>query len=485
MKRYARIVATLGPSSSDEATIRQLIEAGMDVARLNFSHGNHEEHGQRIALIRKLSLELGKPITILQDLQGPRLRIGALPQGSIQLSAGQIVNLTMAEGLSVQNSSQGEVILPFDVPELNRVLHEGSHILMDDGHLELEVIQISEDDIRARVVLGGLLSSHKGVNLPGAHLTIPGFTDKDRQDLAFGLSHQIDAVAISFVQSAQDVDLVRHAIMEISPKQADTPIIAKLERPEALNNLDEILHVTDGVMVARGDLGVEISPASVPIAQKRIIQAANQHARIVITATQMLDSMITNPRPTRAEASDVANAIFDGSDAVMLSGETASGKYPLESVLMMDAIICEAEAHMAEWGHHVVEYNQVIQDDAVAMTQAARALAHDRKVEAVAVFTRTGRTALLMAKARPRVPILAFTPEERTYHRLGLYWGVIPFQVPFASTVESMISTVEDAIIKATAIQPGQQVVLISGHPIGTFRLPNLALLHTVCGKVD
>jgi pyruvate kinase len=459
MKRYARIVATLGPSSSDEATIRKLIEAGLDVARLNFSHGTHAEHAQKITLIRKLSLELGKPITILQDLQGPKLRIGTLPQGTIQLKAGQVVNLTMAEELPVVNSTQGEVILPFDVPELNHVLHEGSHILMDDGHLELEVIQVSEDDIRAKVVLGGPLSSHKGVNLPGAHLTIPGFTEKDREDLAFGLIQKVDAVAISFVQTAADVELVRQAIKDLAPEQADTPIIAKLERPEALDNLDEILHVTDGVMVARGDLGVEMSPATVPIAQKRIIQAANQHAR--------------------------ANAIFDGSDAVMLSGETASGIYPLESVQMMDAIVCEAEAHMAEWGHHVLDYNQVIQDDAVAMTQAARELAHDRKVEAIAVFTRTGRTALLMAKARPRVPILAFTPEERTYRRMGLYWGVIPFQVTFANTVESMISIVEKAIINATAIQPGQQVVLISGHPVGTFRLPNLALLHTVCGKVD
>jgi len=482
MNRSARIVATLGPSSSEDATVQSLIEAGMDVARLNFSHGTHEEHAVRIAQLRRLSDQLGKPVTILQDLQGPKLRIGVLPQGTIQLKAGQIVNLTIAESLLATPGEQEQITIPFDVPELNRVVRPGSHILMDDGHLELEVVRVSEDDLQAKVLLGGPLSSHKGVNLPGAHLSIPGFTEKDRDDLAFGLSQDIDAVAISFVQTAHDVEIVRQAITALAPDKADTPIIAKLERPESLDNLDEILQVADGVMVARGDMGVEMSPAVVPVAQKKIIQAANQHAKIVITATQMLDSMISNPRPTRAEASDVANAIFDGSDAVMLSGETASGKYPLESVAMMDAIICEAEKHMSEWGRGVTYYDEVFTDNAVAMTRAASALAHDRNVAAIVVFTRTGRTALLMAKARPRVPILAFTPELHTYRRLGLYWGVMPFMVPWAGTVEDMINHVEEAIITSTPIRSGQQIVLISGFPVGTFSQPNLALLYTVCG---
>jgi pyruvate kinase len=459
-----------------------LIEAGMDVARLNFSHGTHPEHGERIAQIRRLSVQLGKPVSILQDLQGPKLRIGVLPQGIIQLKAGQMVNLTIAESLPDSTSGQDQITIPFDVPELNKVVRSGSHILMDDGHLELEVVQVSEDDLLAKVLLGGPLSSHKGVNLPGAHLTIPGFTEKDRADLAFGLSQDVDAIAISFVQNAHDIEIVRQAIIELAPDKIDTPIIAKLERPEALENLDEILHAADGVMVARGDMGVEMSPAAVPIAQKKIIQAANEHAKIVITATQMLDSMITNPRPTRAEASDVANAIFDGSDAVMLSGETASGKYPLESVAMMDAIICEAENHMTEWGRSITHYDEYFTDNAVAMTRAASALAQDRDVAAIVVFTRTGRTALLMAKGRPRVPIMAFTPELRTYRRMGLYWGVMPFMVPWAGTVESMINAVEEAIITSTPIQSGQQVVLISGYPVGTFSQPNLALLYTVCG---
>ena len=319
--------------------------------------------------------------------------------------------------------------------------------------------------------------------MPGSRINIPGFTEKDRADLAFGLQQGIDWVAISFVRSAQDVITVRNAIQEMAPDAADTPIIAKLERPEAIDNLEEILEATDGVMVARGDLGVETSAASVPIVQKRIIQEANRIDKVVITATQMLDSMIHNPRPTRAEASDVANAIFDGSDAVMLSGETASGSYPLESVGMMNAIALEAERHFNEWGNKIVPTDRTTtQDDAKSMTRAARELAHDRNVAAIAVFTQTGKTALLMAKARPRVPILAFTPEIRTFYRLGLYWGVLPFFVPYASTVEGMIDHVEAAILSSTQIQPGEQVVVVTGFPVGAKILPNFALLHTIHG---
>ncbi len=480
IRRNARIVATLGPSCQDDATLQKLIECGIDVARLNFSHGTYPEHAARISQIRRLSAELGKPITILQDLQGPKMRVGVIPDGPIQLTAGQTVSLTSKDSLPSSVSQNGSIQIPFDFPELNKSVHTGSHVLLDDGHLELEVIAVEEDRIQAKVLLGGGLSSHKGVNLPGADITIPGFTEKDREDLAFGLEQGVDAVAISFVRYAKDVETVREAIRSMKPERIDTPIIAKLERPEALENLEAILKVADGVMVARGDLGVEMPPSTVPIAQKKIIQAANRQAKIVITATQMLDSMITNPRPTRAEASDVANAIFDGTDAVMLSGETASGKYPVEAVTMMDAIVCEAERHMDEWGHFLNRAEDPGEDDAVSITRAARELAHDRDVSAIAVFTQTGHTSLLMSKARPRVSILAFTPEERTFQRLGLYWGVVPFLVPFASTLESMIRIVEDAIISSTHIQPGQQVVLISGVPVGSFRLPNFALLHTV-----
>ncbi len=479
--RKAKIVATIGPACTEENVLRALIEAGVDVARLNFSHGTHESHAAIIASVRKLSSELGKPVTILQDLQGPKLRVGKLPDNGIPLVAGQTVVLTTNSDLALINPTIGnDTLIPMEVPNLARGVAVGNRILLDDGHLELEVNSVDGDAVIARVVLGGTLLSNKGVNLPGAALGIPSFTDKDRNDLEFGLQSGVDMVAISFVHEATDIETVRDAIRELSPNKASLPIIAKLERPEAIDHLHEIIHVADGVMVARGDLGVETSPASVPIVQKQIIEAANRHAKIVITATQMLDSMIHNPRPTRAEASDVANAIFDGSDAVMLSGETASGDYPLESVRMMDAIVREAEANAAAWGHYTKNPDEASHDDAFAITRAAGELARDRKAAAIAVFTQTGKTALYMSKSRPQVPIMAFTPELDTYRRLGIDWGVIPYLVPFASTVETMIASVDAALLSSTSIKPGDQVVVISGFPVGTLRPPNIALLHTV-----
>lgn len=477
MARSAKIVATIGPTSQDEITLTKLIQSGLNVARLNFSHGTHEDHAARINLIRHLSVKLDRPITILQDLQGPKLRVGKLPTEGVNLVAGQIIKL--CQGTDCSFTEDGSVIIPMDVPNLLEAIEPGNRIMLDDGNLEMEVVQLTSDAILAKVVLGGKLSSNKGVNLPGAKLVIPGFTEKDEEDLIFGLSQGVDAVAISFVRSANDIDIVRQAIRRISPENFEVPIIAKLERPEAITNLHEILHATDGVMVARGDLGVETSPAEVPITQKRIIQEANLHGKIVITATQMLDSMIHNPRPTRAEASDVANAIFDGTDAVMLSGETASGAYPVEAVLMMNSIVCEAEKHFSDWGHNNILLDE-ISDDAVSMTRAARELAHDRNVAAIAVFTQTGRTALLMSKSRPTVPIIGLTPLPKTYQRMNLYWGVTPHLVPFANTVEEMILTVEKALLSSTPVQSGEQVIILSGFPVGSFRLPNLALLHTI-----
>ena len=481
MDRRAKIVATIGPSCQDEAVLRSLIQAGLDVARLNFSHGTHAEHAERIASIRRLSAEANKPITILQDLQGPKLRVGDLPPEGVQLTPGQQIRLsTHVSSPTVEKSGEETLFIPMDVPDLEKSLEKGNRILLDDGHLELEVLEVGENYIESKVTLGGILFSHKGVNLPGAHLNIPGFTDKDRADLEFGLQQGVDAIAISFVRTAEDVKVVRNTIKKLSPHSQNIPIVAKLEKPEAVENLQAIVLAADGVMVARGDLAVETSTASVPIVQKEIIRTANQHGKFVITATQMLDSMINNPRPTRAEASDVANAIFDGTDAVMLSGETASGHYPLESVATMHSIVLEAELHFSEWGQPEKETDELTADDAVSITRAARELAHDRNVAAIAVFTQTGRTALLMSKTRPRVPIMAFTPEINTYQKMGLYWGVIPFLVPYASSVESMVTHVDAALISSTAIQPGEQVVMISGLPVGAMRQPNFALLHTL-----
>jgi pyruvate kinase len=475
--RNAKIVATIGPASQDRELLKQLVLAGLDVARLNFSHGTHDEHAARIRMIRELSLELNKPVSILQDLQGPKLRVGNIPGGKILLHSGETVVLSSSPDTDRQG---GKIFIPMDVPDLEAAVQPGGRILMDDGNLELSVLDVTPESVEARVVTGGPLSSHKGVNLPGAHLTIPGFTTKDQADLAFGIQQGVDIVAISFVRGPEDVLKVRRAIETLSAQQAATPIIAKLELPEAIDNLHDIIHAADGVMVARGDLGVETSPASVPTLQKEIIRLANRHAKTVITATQMLESMFHNPRPTRAEASDVANAVFDGTDAVMLSGETAGGAYPLESVSMMDAIVRDAEAHFESWGHYRDLPEEATATDALSITRAARELAHDRDVAAIAVFTETGRTAVYASKSRPRVPILAFTPVRQTYQRLGMLWGVRPFLVPFASNVETMLAHVEAAAVASLVLSPGQQIVLISGFPVGAMRQPNFALLHTI-----
>jgi len=479
MERRAKIVATIGPASMDEEVLEKLIVAGMNVARLNFSHGTHEEHAARILCIRELANKLGHPVGILQDLQGPKIRVGILDP-AIDLEAGEIVLLHAESSKSTGNH---EKAIPVAFSELFDCAAVGDKILLDDGHLSLKVVETRSDSLRALVVVGGKLSSHKGINLPGVKLTIPGFTEKDQADLAFGLSQNVDFVAISFVRSAQDVLAVRKAMDELDEEDAHPLIIAKLEKPEALDNLEEILHVTDGVMVARGDLGVEMTPEQVPIAQKRIIQEANRHGKIVITATQMLDSMIVNPLPTRAEASDVANAIFDGTDAVMLSGETASGTYPIESVQMMDRIVRSAETSFLEWGHYTVPAI-ASGDDAASMTRAARELAHDLNVAAIAIFTHSGRTALLMSKARARVPILAFTPTEENVGRMALLWGISPYFVPMSSTLREMVNKADTKITETGWLQPGQQIVVISGFPVSSVRSSNMALLHNIGEKL-
>lgn len=484
MKRNSKIVATIGPACRDRSCLEKLVAAGMDIARLNFSHGTYEDHHEIITTLRAISEDTNRPITILQDLQGPKLRVGDLPGGEVKLKADEIIILSsQPENARRESKYTGKEIIELDVPDLEKIVTPGNHIMMDDGVLEIEVIGTTENSVEAKIVLGGILKSHKGVNLPRANLNIPGFTEKDRADLEFGLNSGVDAVAISFVRNASDVETVRQVMRDILKLKDNRPppIIAKIELPEAVENLHEIIHSADGVMVARGDLGIEMPPQSVPNIQKQIIEEANRHAKVVITATQMLDSMINNPRPTRAEASDVANAIFDGSDAVMLSGETASGKYPVKAVQMMHAIVCEAETHYDRWGTRKnFSLEVTLHTDALSITHAARELAHDRNVAAIAVFTETGRTALYMSKARPKVPILAFTPDKKTFQKLGLYWGVTPFLVPFSTTVETMLAHVETAMMASSKLTAGQQVVLISGFPVGQMREPNFALLHTI-----
>ena len=475
MKRCAKIIATLGPASSDKHTIRQLLQAGMNIARLNFSHGTREEHAEVITRLRKASQELDIPLAILQDLSGPKIRTGEMKTVPVELKEGQPLTITTRKIIGDATKISATYAL------LPRSVRVGGRILLDDGRLELEVTEVHEDEVETIVVVGGLLKPHKGVNLPGADLELQTLTPKDKADLKFGLEQDVDAIALSFVRSADDIQRLRQEIARLAPSQANMPIIAKLEHPDAIDNLHEIIHTADGVMVARGDLGIEMPPETVPIAQKRIISMANKHLSYVITATQMLDSMVNNPRPTRAETSDVANAILDGSDAVMLSGETAIGKYPIKTVKMMDAIICQSESHMKDWGQtDVPRAADLSRDDAFAITRAARELAHDQEVAAIAVFTQSGRTARLMSKARPNVPILAFASKEKTCRYLTMLWGTTPYLTPHADTLEEMLTHVEAAVVSGTPIGAGQEIVLIAGFPINQMLPPNLALLHKI-----
>jgi pyruvate kinase len=476
MRRRAKIIATIGPASSSLKTLRELVEAGMDVARLNFSHGTHEEHAAGIDRVRKVAGESGRAVAVLQDLQGPKIRTGLLADGeTIQLESGAQLLLTPEP---VEGTSER---LHVAYENLTDDVKTGDTLLLDDGRIELQAVKVTKKGVETEIVVGGPLGERKGVNLPGVRLSVPALSGKDLEDLDFGLGMGVDAVAISFVRSPDDVRLLREAIADRAPEDCRPLVIAKLERPEALDQLEAILELSDGVMVARGDLGVEVTAARVPSLQKEIIRESVRHLRVAITATEMLESMIQRPRPTRAEASDVANAVFDGSDALMLSGETAIGANPVEAVRTMHQIILDAESHAAEWGVRAADHaHRLSLDDAVATTHAARELARDRDVTAISVFTRSGRTARLMSLARPGVPILAFTPEEVTYRQMALLWGVVPLLVPKSTSVEGMIGRVDKVGVESGLLKPGDQVVLIAGFPIGAMGPPNFTLIHTI-----
>lgn len=475
MMRRAKIVATIGPASQSLDTLRSLVDAGMDGARLNFSHGEARDHAEVIGRLRQVAAEKGRPIAILQDLAGPKIRTGRNdPPGPIRLLPGKQILLTPIESPCTPTR------LFIDYPDLLRDVPNGSPVLLDDGQIQLRVLGASGDGLQAEVVFGGLLGEHKGVNLPGSRLSLPTLTTKDLQDLQLGLDRGVDGIAVSFVRHEDDVLALRQAVADRGAGGLKPPLWAKIERPEALERLDLILDASDGVMVARGDLGVEVAPEKVPSIQKRIIREGNARFKLVLTATQMLDSMIRNPRPTRAEASDVANAIFDGSDALMLSGETAVGDYPVQSVQTMAQIILDAEAHAAEWGSRASPDEISHADDAVATVLAARELAQERRVAAIAIFTHTGQTARLMSKARPSVPILAFTPEPSVYHQMALFWGTEPHLVPLASTVEEMVWRVETALRLLPHVAEGGQVVVVASLPIGAMGPANFTYLHTL-----
>jgi pyruvate kinase len=469
--RHSKIVCTIGPASRSPKMIDRLLRAGMDVARLNCSHGSHEDHARSIALLRATGVQHEKPIAILADLQGPKIRTGALAGGGpVLLRTGQRFEITTAKILG-DSTRVNTTFTP-----LPREVHKGDRILLSDGLIELRVENVRDGRVICEVVNGGSLGEHKGINLPGVKLRVPALTPKDRADLIFALKHGANYIAVSFVRRPEDVLLAKQLIRRAG---RDTPVIAKLEKPEAIENLDAILRAADGVMVARGDLGVEMSPERVPVVQKAIIARARELRRPVITATQMLESMTENPRPTRAEASDVANAIFDGSDAVMLSAETASGKYPVEAVAMMASIIEEAEASISEFPRPAQqEQLKVAGTVAELVCHASREL----HMKVIAVFTHSGFTARLVSRYRPLVPIVAFSPEAETRRRMALIWGVLPRMIKDVKKVDGLAKVAETRLLEERLVRKGDVIGIVAGTPMGIRGTTNFMKFHIIGG---
>jgi len=469
--RHSKIVCTIGPASRDPRILKRLLEAGMDVARLNFSHGSHSEHLACIQSLRATANKLGKTIAILADLQGPKIRTGPLAGGRpVVLRAGQKFTITTARILG-DSTRVSTIFLP-----LPKEVHRDDRILLSDGLIELRVESVRARDVNCRVVNGGALGEHKGINLPGVQLRVPALTPKDKADLKFALAQGADYIAVSFVRRPEDVLLAKSLIRRAGK---ETPVIAKLEKPEAIENLEDILRVSDGVMVARGDLGVEMRPERVPVVQKNIIARAREFRRPVITATQMLESMTENPRPTRAEASDVANAIFDGSDAVMLSAETASGKYPVEAVSMMARIIEEAEASIKEFSRPATQEKlKVAETVAELVCHASREL----HMKWIVVFTHSGFTARLISRYRPLVPIAAFSPEAETRRRLALLWGVVPLGIPDLRKVDQLAEISEKRLLEEKLVRKGDVIAIVAGTPMGVRGTTNFMKFHVIGG---
>ena len=473
--RRAKIICTVGPASNSEVILRDLLRLGMDVARLNFSHGTHEDHARNIARIRKAARKEGRTVCILQDLQGPKIRTGRLKSHEpVLLKTGTQVTITPKDVPGTPT------LIATTFQGLGREVVRGARILLSDGLIELRVLRVQGEDVECDVVNGGLLGEHQGINLPGVALTIPALTEKDRKDLEFGLKHDVDLVAISFVRSGSDVREVKQLILAHG---GDVPVIAKLEKPQALEQLEEIFEAADGVMVARGDLGVEMLPEQVPVIQKHVIRRAAEWRKPVIIATQMLESMIENPRPTRAEASDVANAIFDGTDAVMLSAETASGQYPREAVAMMSRIVVEAEHNMTSFSEPRRRRNRHPLMVAEAICESIAHAAEDLPMGAIAVFTETGNTARMISKYRPKVCIYAFSHTGPVCNRMNLLWGVHPVQRrESARSAEDMVNTAERELLREGQLKPGEVLGVVAGTQMASGST-NFMRLHTVTAQ--
>ncbi|HOP94981.1 MAG: pyruvate kinase [Dictyoglomaceae bacterium] len=473
MFRKTKIVCTIGPVSESEDMLKNLIIAGMDAARLNFSHGDYNEHGEKIKLIRKFSEELDKPIAIIQDLQGPKIRVGEVENNKIYLKDGEEIALTPKETLG------NEKLLFINYPYLLENINVGERILIDDGAIELKVIDKKDDKLICGIIHGGCLSNHKGVNFPDSTLKVSPLTEKDKKDVLFGIEKKIDFIALSFIQRASDV-LELKEFLELY--DARIPVIAKIEKREAVNNFNEILEVADGIMVARGDLAVEMSNEEVPLIQKRIIKETRIAGKPVITATQMLISMVDNPTPTRAEVSDVANAILDGTDAVMLSNETAAGKYPIESVKMMDKIARKVEENFPF--EEFLKESDSKENITQAITFSTCQIAKEIKASAIITATHSGFTARQTSKYRPSSTIFALTPFPEIRRRLNLSWGVVPLLTEVFYTTDEMFDKSTRLLLQREYVKRGDVVVITAGIPMGISGMTNLIKVHVVSEMV-
>lgn len=453
--RRTKIVATIGPASAEPQTLRRLIDAGVDVFRINFSHASQAEFDLYFKSVRELSAATGRTVGVLADLQGPKLRVGELANHqALVLSDGDPIEITTKPVVGTRERiSTSYAALPKDV-------QAGDRILLADGAIELRVISTDTDAVRCTVVHGGKLGEHKGINLPGIKISVPALTEKDRDDLAHAVRAGVDFIAISFVRRPHDVVEAKQLVREAG---SDTPVVAKIEKPDAIDSLDEIMDASDAVMVARGDLGVEMAPERVPTLQKHIIRRANTHLIPCITATQMLESMVHAPRPTRAEASDVANAIIDGTDALMLSEETAAGEYPVETVQTMVRIALDAEANFPPRERR----RRRVDNDSHAIAHAACYIAESIDTRAIAAFTRSGFSARIVSKDRPIVPIYAFVPDDAVGRRLALDWAVLPLVIDFGRSTEELLQTVETELLRREAARRGEAVIVVGGSPLG------------------
>jgi pyruvate kinase len=467
----AKIVCTLGPASATPERIGDLIDAGMSVARLNFSHGTHEDHAKMLHVVRAEADRRGKAIAALLDLQGPKIRVCKFGAGQVELKAGDEFTITTDTNVVGDSKRVATTYsqLPLDV-------RTGDQILLDDGYLSLAVTEVRDHEVRTVVVSGGVLKNNKGINLPGVEVSAPALSDKDKHDIGFALRYGVDYVALSFVRRPEDV---LEAKRLLTVDQVSIPVIAKIEKPQALERLGDIIDAADGVMVARGDLGVELGPEKVPLWQKRIIEETNKRGKIVITATQMLESMITQPRPTRAEASDVANAVLDSSDALMLSGETASGSHPVEAVRTMARIIEEIEKS-AYYRAHSAAPDIELAVSANAIAHAAVSAARAMKIRTIVAVSESGGAARLVSEYRPEANIVCLTTNEVTYRRLALFWGVTPALIGPSATTEELVDRVEATLIERNLALPGESVLITMSVPVGAGMQTNVLKVHEI-----